>query len=137
MDAELTTLAGTVATTLVRAMITDSWTEVKARVVAMWRRYWPERADLAEKALDDTHREVAGRHEDGKPTALVAEGRWQGRLETLLEEHPDAASDLAVLLDELRTKMGGRDAIVTQQIHAGRDAYSAGRDQDIHQRRDS
>ena len=60
MDSDLAALLSTAATTLVKAMTTDSWEQVKAAFARLWRR--PEQAEVVSADLAEGRCEVvAGR----------------------------------------------------------------------------
>ena len=133
MDAEMVTLASSAATALIGAMTTDGWSQAKAGALAIWRRHRPGQAETVEDALESARNDlIAADDVTREGIASRVEGRWQGRWEAFLEEHPDATSDVAKLIEQLHALIGHQDmTVVTQHVWAGRDAYTAGRDQHI------
>jgi hypothetical protein len=123
---ELAALASLAGSTLVTAAVTDAW-EVACRGVArLLGRGDPGRAQLAERRLDDTHRQLA-RPEGGEldqVRAVLAE-RWAGRLADLLEEDPGAVADLRAVVQEIQA------ALPAGMAAAAGDAVAAGRDVNI------
>jgi hypothetical protein len=136
MDAELVTLASSAAAALVGAMTKDGWSHAKIGVIALWRRHRPSQVAAVEEALVSTRTELTTDGGAGvQRVAPVVESRWRGRLETLLEEHPESADDIVALTEQLRSLSGEQDsASVVQHMHADRDVYAAGHDQYITQR---
>ena len=130
MDAQLIALAAAGASALVGAMVTDGWAQAKAATVAFWRRHRPTRADAVEQVLESTRAEIVAVDEAGRPVlAARVEGRWQERFESMIEEHPEIAGELAELLEYLR-KVGspGFTRLNVQRVEAAHDAYVAGND---------
>lgn len=59
---------------------------------------------------------------------------WQVRLSDLLEEHPELAEELRELTSRVQAQLPAVQQAWVQarfEVHAGRDAYTAGRDQTI------
>jgi hypothetical protein len=100
MDAELSTLAATAATTLVGLLTTDAWERVKGGLGALWRRAYPERAATIEAEIAESRSELlaldAG-DDDQLIDILVRE--WESRLYRLLITNPDLDGQLRQLLD--------------------------------------
>ncbi|MEU4350860.1 NB-ARC domain-containing protein [Streptomyces sp. NPDC023838] len=116
MDAELTALAASGATSLVGLMVSDSWGQAKERLGRFLarRRADPDGPD----AMDATDRTAPARGAEDELQAAsdeleaargarderaVAdlEDRWSRRLLEILREDPGAAAELRRLLDEL------------------------------------
>jgi len=101
VDAALAALASTAGTTVVTLLATDAWQRAKAGMGALWRRVYPDRAQVIEAELVEAREEVVAARaagDDAVEQALV--GEWQGRLRRLLAAHPDLAVELRRLLDE-------------------------------------
>jgi hypothetical protein len=101
MDAELVALASTAGSAVVTLLATDAWLRAKAGMGALWRRVYPDRAEVIEAEIVEAREEVVAARTAGDDTveqALV--GEWQGRLRRLLASHPDLAAELRRLLDE-------------------------------------
>ncbi|MFI7533631.1 hypothetical protein [Streptosporangium sp. NPDC049376] len=129
-------------TALVTAMATDAWQDARAGVVALWRRFRPEQAEVVEGELVEAHAELLTARQAGDvETERALAGLWQVRLAHLLREAPESAVELRRLLDEELTPL----LSVTEQTRIGsivmkavvRDQgrlYQAGRDQHINER---
>ncbi|MFF2922249.1 hypothetical protein ACFVTP_07525 [Streptomyces celluloflavus] len=125
MDPELTTLAQNASLTLVTLTATDAWEHTRDRVIALWRRAWPERAEAVAAELDSTREDLAG--DPAAEDELAAE--WQGRIRRLLVGRPEAVAELRSLLDALAPDAAPAPA-VSQHATASGDSriYQAGRD---------
>jgi len=100
VEAELAALAASGATTLVGAMVSDSWNQVKQRVGALFARGGS--AQPATEELDLSRGElVAAREAGDDDSAADVETEWRVRLRRLLQADPDAAEELRSLLEEL------------------------------------
>ncbi|TPQ20640.1 hypothetical protein [Streptomyces sporangiiformans] len=136
MDAELVALAAGGASALVGAMVTDAWAQAKEQIVELWRRHRPVQAEAVEGELDVSQGELSARSAADELLRARIEGRWQGRLERLLEESSEAAADLRQATDlmvRLASESGSRP--VVQNVRAGRDAYTAARDLNVNVKR--
>ncbi|KNB54442.1 hypothetical protein [Streptomyces caatingaensis] len=96
MEAELAELAASGATTLVGLMVTDAWSQARARVARFFARGGDDEA-----AVDDELGRDAGELAAGPGGAAVIEERWRERLRRALRDDPAAAEDLRRLLAEL------------------------------------
>lgn len=84
---------------LVSAMSTDAWQQARDGVIALWRRIRPERAEQVGDELEALREQVLrARHDSDTEQALA--GMWRLRLQTLLQEDPDAVDDLRRLLED-------------------------------------
>ncbi|MFD7626961.1 hypothetical protein ACFV7Q_13170 [Streptomyces sp. NPDC059851] len=130
-------IAASAATALVGAMTTDAWQQVRAAVVAWWRRVRPQQADRVDVALAQSRDRLltARRDEDAEPHLIAA---WEARLTDLLWEDAALAGELRRLVDEDIAPLLGRATTVRtggQELRAkasghGR-VYQAGRDQNV------
>lgn len=101
MDQELAELASTAAITVVKAIATDGWEAVKARIGALWRRAYPQSADVMTIELANTRTEVlCAREADDAEAELEIAGDWQGKFRRLLASHPGLADELRLLVQE-------------------------------------
>ncbi|MBH1935357.1 hypothetical protein I5Q34_13925 [Streptomyces sp. AV19] len=98
MEAELTALAASGATTLVGLMVTDAWSQARGRVARFFARGGEDEAAVDDELRRDGE-ELAAR-EDG-PAAAEVERRWRDRLRQALRDDPGAAGELRGLLAEL------------------------------------
>ena len=73
--------------------------------------------------LDDTREQLQGAPESEREQARTRlEAAWQTRLIDLLEEHPDAAADLQILIDRIQTELPARAVTASGHgVAAGRD----------------
>ncbi|MDX3639701.1 ATP-binding protein [Streptomyces sp. MB09-02B] len=95
------TLAVSAGSMLVGAMLTDTWTAAKNRIVALWQRYQPDEAEAVAQALEQTQGRIIGTDEDSRAAYLsTAETQWQERLSVLFSAHPEAAGALLGLLQQ-------------------------------------
>jgi hypothetical protein len=91
------------ASTLVQAMTSDAWEKSKHIVAAWWQRHSGQQ--VAE-GLESARGELAVADEATRQQLTPRlEARWEGRLQAVLEEHPEAAADLARLVEELGTAL--------------------------------
>ncbi|WP_053727349.1 ATP-binding protein [Streptomyces sp. WM6378] len=102
MEAELAALAGTAATTLMGLMVSESWTQARARVARFFARRGG--AGAAEDELPDAPDELTAAA--GADDAAAVEGELRRRLRRMLEEDPGAAQELRILLAELTGAAG-------------------------------
>jgi hypothetical protein len=100
MDDEwLITLSMSGATALVKAAATDAWQEVRAGFRKLFGRDDPDRERLVDRRLAEVAAKVAEADEttrDGVRDAQVSV--WRTRLADLLEEEPDRAEALRLLI---------------------------------------
>ncbi|MDH2429120.1 hypothetical protein [Sphaerisporangium sp. TRM90804] len=136
MDPALAGLAGAAGAALVQAMTKDTWEATKARLAALFRRYGGDDAADMSHQLEATEQRL-----DGSPTPpeqAVAEERerWTALLAAFLARHAEAAHDLQDAVHDLREALGEpppspEPYTVVQQVTAGRDTFTAGRDQHL------
>jgi hypothetical protein len=100
VDAELATLAGTGATTVVALMVTETWEQARQRVLQLFARSSEAHATSAD--LDDSRSALATAagtpdEEDltSDTTAMI-----RLRLRRLLEQDPDAHHELRLFIQE-------------------------------------
>jgi hypothetical protein len=85
-------------------MTSDAWEKSKKIVTAWWQRHGGQQ--VAE-GLESTRGELAVADEGARQQLTPRlEARWEGRLQALLEEHPEAVADLAMLVEELGRALG-------------------------------
>ncbi|MGW0820536.1 hypothetical protein [Streptomyces sp. NPDC002845] len=100
MDTELTALAAAGATALVQQMVTDGWTQVRDRVVALFARGREEEAVQGE--LEESRADLVAAQDSGDEEAVAdVQAEWRNRLRRTLRADPEAAAELRTLLDEL------------------------------------
>jgi hypothetical protein len=115
-------LAMLAAQTVVAAASTDAWGLAKRGVARLLGRGDPERERLAEQRLDQTRDQLQA--PPGKELDLARawqEAAWQARLADLLQEHPDTAENLRVLVDQIRAELPASVAAADHSVAAGGD----------------
>ncbi|WP_306322284.1 MULTISPECIES: hypothetical protein [unclassified Streptomyces] len=102
MDAELTTLATTVATTLVQQMTTDAWTRMRDRIARVLGRGGGGEEEAVVGELDEAREQLLAAREAGDEAAaddVAAE--WRSRMRRTLGRNPEQAEELRRILREL------------------------------------
>jgi hypothetical protein len=100
VEAELTALAASGATTLVQLMVQDGWSHVRGRLAAFFARGGDGTA--VDGQLDAARTEVVAARQSGDTgTAADVEEEWRARLRRVLRADPAAAAELRALLAEL------------------------------------
>lgn len=98
-DQWLIALSTSGATALVKAAATDAWQEIRSGFRQLFGRGDPDRERLAERRLDDAAAKVEqaddGTREDVRTDQIAV---WRTRLADLLEEEPDQARALRMLI---------------------------------------
>ncbi|MFD4241790.1 hypothetical protein ACFWP3_09360 [Streptomyces sp. NPDC058525] len=130
MDPEITALAAGAGTALVTALATEAWQSASVGLVALWRRFLPERADAVEAELDATRDDLLGAQDDGDDeTKAELAAEWQGRIRRLLSAHPEAADELRALLIEPQQQPPAAPTVTQHATASGTSrVYQAGRD---------
>jgi hypothetical protein len=140
-------LALAAASALMTAMATDAWSDVRAGVVSLWRRVYPERVSAIESELVDVRNElVASRQAGDAKVEKELAADWRRKFQRLTQAHPELFPELRLLEEEwIRfAPAAERDRSVatnTEQTaiatdcgtinQAGRDVYQVGRNQRI------
>jgi hypothetical protein len=128
----LAALAASGGAALVSAAATDAWQSARAGFVRLFTR-GNESAELVGSRMDQTAAEVeAAAERDVVRERLLPD--WQLRLSDLLEEHPGLAAELDELTRQVQAQLPAAQQEWVQtrfEVRAGRDAYTAGRDQTI------
>lgn len=100
MEAELTALAASGATTFVGLMATEAWTQVRGRVARILAR--GEDTEAVDAELEESRAELtAARADADEETAADIEAEWRTRLRRALRANPETADELRGLLAEL------------------------------------
>ncbi|WP_232792485.1 hypothetical protein [Actinacidiphila yeochonensis] len=118
-------------------MATDAWQATRNRVLELWRRVQPARADATAVQLDSSHEDVLAAGTDGdQQTVGEVRAQWQGLFRRLLAAHPEAERELRALLDDLGAAHGPALPSTVQHATASGHArvYQAGRDQHVTER---
>lgn len=114
MPMELLALAALAGRTVVAAAATDLWESAKHGFARLLGRGDQEREELMERRLEDTREQLQAIPElEWEQAHTQLEAAWQTRLVDLLEEHPDAAADLQVLIDRIRAELPARAVSAT------------------------
>jgi hypothetical protein len=135
------------ASAMMTAMATDAWSEVRAGVVSLWHRVYPERVPAIESELVDVRNElvVSRQAGDGEVEKELA-ADWRRKFQRLMRDYPELVPELRILEEEWTrlAPAAERDRFGTTNIkqtaiatgrgtiyQAGRDVYQAGRNQRI------
>ncbi|WP_422740507.1 hypothetical protein ACN263_15420 [Micromonospora sp. WMMD729] len=124
-------LVATASAALIQAMASDAWLTVKDQVTRILGRGETESVANLDRVLEETRDRVLAAPPDRRDAALALEAaRWEGRLQSRLEQDPDPAAVLKDLISAVRAVGDGVDQSTTvhQNVIAGRDSYTAGRD---------
>ncbi|MFG2008747.1 hypothetical protein ACGFNF_06690 [Micromonospora sp. NPDC048868] len=124
-------LAAAASAALIQAMASDVWLNVKEHAARILGRDGTESVARADRVLEDSRERVLAASPDRRDTASALEAaRWEGRLQARLEEDPDFAVAIRELVAAVRASGEGVDQSITvqQNVTAGRDSYTAGRD---------
>lgn len=104
MDPELTALASTAATTVVKALSTSAYEQAKTSIGALWRRAHPDRAETVEAEFAEAHEQLAAIRNTGDDEVEAdLSAAWRFRLRSLLATDPSLAEDLRRMVDQLRS----------------------------------
>ncbi|MFJ8629995.1 hypothetical protein [Streptomyces sp. NPDC093568] len=102
MEAELMALAAAGATAVVQQMATDSWGQVRDRVIAFFSRHEGTEEEVIEGQLETSREELTAATDSGdEQTVADVRAEWRTRLRRTLLADPHAASELRAVLDEL------------------------------------
>ncbi|MEV4822065.1 hypothetical protein [Micromonospora sp. NPDC049274] len=124
-------LAAAASAALIQAMASDVWLNVKDHATRILGRDGAASTANLDRVLEDARDRVltASPERRGEASALEV-ARWEGRLQARLEEDPAVAGAIRDLISAVRT--GGervdQSTTVQQNVTAGRDSYTAGRD---------
>ena len=137
MDAELSALTSTAATTVVQLLATTAWEQARSAVDRLWRRAHPEWAETVQAELEEARAEVlAARQDDDEQVEQALVGEWQGRLRRLVSADPQLIEDLRRVVAQLSSALAelepSKGTTTTMQAttfghsrvnQAGRDLY--------------
>ncbi len=122
MVAALMALAALAGNTVVTAAVTDAWGAAKKGFARLLGRGDPDKTQAAERRLEETREQLITATPDELARVQAAlEAQWATRLADLLEDHPDVATDLRALVDEIQSQVSAADHSVV-----------AGRDMNVH-----
>jgi hypothetical protein len=119
----LTALAALAGNTVVAAATTDAWEAARRGFARLLGRGDPDRTKMTEQRLAETREQLTGAEcKDLEQARAALAERWAGRLADLLEEHPDAETDLQALVQEIQAALpAGIVSACDQVVAAGRD----------------
>ncbi|MFD7955001.1 hypothetical protein ACFV4X_16070 [Streptomyces ardesiacus] len=100
MEAELTALAVSGATTLVGLMVSESWTQARDRVARFFAR-GGEQGSAEEELVRSQQALMAARAAQDDLAGADIEAEWRMRLRRVLQDDPQAADELRTLLSEV------------------------------------
>jgi hypothetical protein len=112
---DIDALAALAANTVVAAAVTDAFEGLRAKVARVFGRDKPDPG--IQRRLDATRRQLAAATRADVKSSQAAQARqWETRFADLLADHPEAAAELQVLLDEFRAALPGTGGNVTNTI---------------------
>lgn len=137
MDVQLAELASTAASTVVKALATDAWEQMKSALGSLWRRVHADRAETVEAELVEARAELLAARDNGDDqieSGLI--GEWAGRLRRLLVANPDLVVELRAIVAALPSTPAAVDGqsgqVEMRALASGQGrVYQAGRDMHI------
>ncbi|MCY9784205.1 hypothetical protein KIK06_09900 [Nocardiopsis sp. EMB25] len=130
-------LATAAASSIVGAMATTAWTDIRESCVALFHRYLDGEAQTAAVTRLDTHHQaLAATPDDARDgmTGIFAEHTAQD-LAALLERSPEAAGQLRSLLEEVRSASASEVSVIShnrvENVKAKGDVIVTGRDANV------
>ena len=122
----LMALASLAGRTVVAAAATDAWEAASRGFARLLGRGDPRQTELAEQRLEQAREQLTGvPAADLERVQSRLEAAWQARLQDVLEEHPEIAADLQVLVDQIQTQLPA------EAVSAAGHGVAAGRDVNI------
>jgi hypothetical protein len=104
--AALTQVATVGAMTLVTAMTTDVWREMRERVAALLSRGDRRREALQRQILEESRQRIRSVPPEHRPATRAAEqGRWEAALRLAFVLDHRLALDLAILADDVTARL--------------------------------
>lgn len=136
VDAGLVALSSAAATTLVTSMTTDSWEQVKAALVKLWRLRHPGQAKAVGAELTATRSGVvAARAVGDEQTEADLLAEWRSRLRRLIADDKQLQDELRRFTEEFRDLLsehrGVSKTVLQAEIHGSGRVYQAGHDQTV------
>lgn len=118
VEAELTALAASGATSLVGLMVSDAWGQVRGRLAAFFARGGD--GGTVGGQLDSSRAELVAAQQAGDAdTAADVADEWRARLRRVLRADPAAAAELRALLDEFGSPTGSGSISVVHNTFSG------------------
>ncbi|MFJ7968522.1 hypothetical protein [Streptomyces sp. NPDC096324] len=130
MDPEVVALATTFGGAIVAAMATDAWQETRTRVLDIWQRFQPDRAQATEQMLQMNRSELMRLSGDSRSQfeRLLSE-QWHSEAVTLMQMNPAAIRALA---ESLRAPQANQASIrQSGYAHNNSRIFMAGQDQNF------
>jgi hypothetical protein len=126
-------LAATGATTLIAAMASDLWEQVRNRVARLFGRGDPRQEAAVSERLDLAQRDLTAGPQPAPDLLREHEIEWRGALRLLLAQHPETQHELQRILAEYGQQVGGSSQLTEVhqdvRVEGHATAYTAGRDQ--------
>lgn len=122
----LLALAALAGKTVVTAAVTDAWEAARGKFARLIGRGDPDKTELADQRLAETHDQLAavtGPDLEQARAALAAQ--WTTRLTDLLEEDPSIEADVRAVVQEIQAELP------TGTVSAADHAVAAGHDVNI------
>ncbi len=124
VEEPLLSLASMGGQAIVTAAVTDAWESVKRRVARLIGRGDQQQADLVDRRLEQSREELAGAPPSQlEQIEMQVAAAWRTRLLDALEEYPEIADELKVLVDEVRAAR-----LSARTVSAAGHGVAAGRD---------
>jgi hypothetical protein len=118
-------LAAMAAAALVQAVVTDGWEGVRHKIARLFGRGQPDAA--IERRLDATRDQLtAATPGDLEQVRAALAAQWETRFADLLADHPDAETELAALVKEVRPTVTASDHSVAAGGNVTATAKGAG-----------
>ncbi|MFI7609530.1 hypothetical protein ACIBTV_31060 [Micromonospora sp. NPDC049366] len=124
-------LAAAASAALIQAMASDLWLNVKDRAARILGRDKAGTANRVDRALEESRERLLGTAQEARDQISVVEAaRWAGWVQARLDDDAAFAGAITELITVLERSGVTVDTSVTvrQNVTAGRDAYTAGRD---------
>ena len=119
----LLALAQFAGQTVAQAAVTDMWEAARGRFAKLIGRGNVRKTEVAERWLGETHDQLAAATGPALAVAQRAQTeRWTARFADLLDEDPQVAAELRVLVEEIKAELP------TQPVAAADHSVAAGRD---------
>jgi hypothetical protein len=114
-------LAALAGNTVVAAATTDAWEAGRRKFAWLLGRGDPNRTQMVERRLEETHQQLAASSEAELESVRSAlEAQWVTRLTGLLAENPDVEAGLRAVVDEIRAQLpAGAVAAADHSFAAG------------------
>jgi hypothetical protein len=102
---DLGALAALAGNSLVTAMVTDAWEDVRGKVARLFGRGQPDAKTVQRLNAAWQHLQATPQPDFDWAREVLAV-QWRARFGDLIEDHPDAVTELVALVDEIRALPG-------------------------------